>query len=61
VMPMFIKSRDDVDMAIEKINNQLQNYPDLILIKQKIKAEEEIRNKRIDRYEDGTDLIKCFE
>ena len=61
VMPMFIKSRDDVDIAIEKINNQLQNYPDLILIKQKIKAEEEIRNKRIDRYEDGTDLIKCFE
>jgi hypothetical protein len=31
------------------------------LVKQKIKAAEEIRNKKIDQVEDGSGLMKCFE
>lgn len=60
VMPVFIEEGADIDEAIEKLNNEIQSYPELILIKQKIKAEEEIRNKRIDKNDDGAMLKKCF-
>ena len=60
-MPIFVKSKDDISLAIDKMNNELQSHPDLILIKQKIKAAEEIRNKKIDQVEDGSGLMKCFE
>jgi hypothetical protein len=61
VMPVFIEKKSDFDNAIEVINQQIKNHPDLILIIQKIKAEEEIRNKKIDQMENGVDLMKCFE
>ena len=61
VMPVFIAKKSEFDNAIEIINNKIKNHPDLILTIQKIKAEEEIRNKKIDQLETGEDLIKCFE
>ena len=61
VMPVFISKKSDFDNAIEVINQQIKNHPDLILTIQKIKAEEEIRNKKIDQLETGEDLLKCFE
>ncbi len=60
VMPVFVKSNDDVDGAIDMIHQELQNHPDLILIKQKIKAAQEIKNKQVDQNEDGFELKKCF-
>ena len=60
VMPIFVYSADDIDAAIEKLNNKIQSHPELILIKQKIKADEEIRNKRIDKNDNGAALKKCF-
>ena len=42
------------------MNQELQSHPELVLIKQKIKAAEEIRNKKIDQNDDGSDLKKCF-
>ena len=61
VMPVFIEKKSDFDNAIEVINQQIKNHPYLILMIQKIKAEEEIRNKKIDQIENGVDLIKCFD
>lgn len=61
VMPVFIAKKSEFDNAIEIINNKIKNHPDLILTIQKIKAEEEIRNKKIDQLETGEDLVKCFE
>lgn len=60
VMPVFVKSNDDVDGAIDMIHQELQNHPDLILIKQKINAAQEIKNKQVDQNEDGSELKKCF-
>lgn len=60
VMPIFVKNKDDVDMAVDMMNTEFQNHPDLILIKQKIKAAEEIKNKHVDRNEKGADLANCF-
>ena len=61
VMPVFVYYADDIDNAIEKLNNKIQSHPEMILIKQKIKADEEIRSKRIDKKDNGVALKKCFE
>ena len=61
IMPIFIKTKSDVDLAVNKMNQELQSHPELVLIKQKIRAAQEIRNKKIDQMETGEDLFRCFE
>ncbi len=60
VMPMFIHDLSESDWAIEKLNDELQSHPNIVLIKQKIHASEEIKNKNIDINEDYSELKKCF-
>ena len=60
IVPIFIKNEKDIEYAIEKVNNELQNHPDIILLKQQIKAGEEIRNKYVDINDTGEILRKCF-
>lgn len=60
VMPIFVRDKSDMDAAINMMNNELQSHPDLILIKQKIHAAQEIRNKRLDMNDDGAELRKCI-
>lgn len=59
IMPRFVKSRDDIGAVVEMMNNELQTHPDLVLVKQKIHAAQEIRNKQIDKVESGADLKSC--
>ncbi len=61
VTPVFVRNSVDVENAINVLNERLQSHPDLILAKQKIKSDEEIRNKKIDINNTGTALKKCFE
>lgn len=61
IMPVFVKTKSEINDVIEEFNDKFQNHPDLMLIKQKIMTEQEIRNQKIDQREDGTDLMKCFE
>ncbi len=61
VMPVFIPLGQDVNQAINILNEELQAHPDLILVKQKLKAEEEIRNLKVDKNNTGDALKKCFE
>lgn len=60
IVPIFIKNEKDIEYAIDKLNNELQNHPDIILLKQQIKAGEEIRNKYVDINDTGETLRKCF-
>ena len=60
VMPIFVSNTDEIDDAIEQLNNKIQTHPEMVIIKQKIKAEEEIRNKRIDKNDSGAVLKKCI-
>ena len=60
IMPIFIKTKDDVDKAVDMINAEFQAHPDMILVKQKIKAAEEIKNKQVDNNETGNDLSNCL-
>ncbi len=61
IPPIFVQNAADIDAAITELNAELQAHPDLILVKQKIKAAEEIRNKRVDQHDTGKTLRKCFE
>lgn len=61
ITPIFVRNQEDIDAAVNELNLELQAHPDLILIKQKIKAEEEIRNKKIDETTNYSDLMNCFE
>lgn len=61
ISPIFVRNAADIDAAITELNAELQAHPDLILVKQKIKAAEEIRNKRVDQHDTGETLRKCFE
>ena len=60
VMPVFVKNEEDIDSALDTLNQNLQSHPDVVLIKQKIRAAEEIRNKRVDENDDGTRLKQCM-
>ena len=60
ITPIFVKNQQDIESAIDKINDKLQNHPDIILLKQYIKADEEIRNKHIDQNDTGETLKECF-
>lgn len=59
VMPIFVPSKNDADQAIDNINADFQANPNLILVKQKINAAQEIRNKTVDQMEDNKELKKC--
>ena len=59
IMPAFVKSLDGVNAALDKMQNDLQSHPDIILMKQKINAEQEIRNKKIDERDDGKRINMC--
>lgn len=60
VMPVFVRDEEDIDTALDTLNKNLQSHPDVILVKQKIRAAEEIRNKRVDENDDGTRLKQCM-
>lgn len=61
IRPIFVKNEQDIDFAIDKLNAELQNHPDIILLKQQIRADEEIRNKHVDLNDSGETLKKCFD
>ena len=60
IMPIYVKNESDISSAIDEINYKLQNHPDVVLVKQKISAAEELRNAKVDeenkQYEE---LQKC--
>ena len=61
IIPVFVKTESDIESVMDKFNEELQNHPDIVLLKQHIRAEEEIRNKHIDLNDTGETLRKCFD
>ena len=60
ITPIFVKNQSDIEFAIDKLNDEIQTHPDVILLKQQLKAEEEIRNKRVDQNDNNNYLKSCF-
>ena len=59
IMPIFVPYDGDVNAALDGMERELQNHPDIILMKQKINAEQEIRNKKVDERDDGKRINEC--
>lgn len=60
ITPIYVETAQDVHAALDNLNEQLQSHPAMILIKQRIYAEEELRNLKIDENEFQYDeLEKC--
>ena len=60
ITPIFVKNQSDIEYAIDKLNDEIQTHPDVILLKQQLKAEEEIRNKRVDQNDNNNHLKSCI-
>ena len=60
ITPIFVNKESDIESAVDKLNEKLQSHPDIILLKQHIKADEEIRNKKVDLNDNNETLKKCF-
>lgn len=60
ITPIFVRNQSDISAAVDELNAELQAHPDLILVKQKMKAAEEIRNKRVDQNDTGETLKRCL-
>ncbi len=61
IMPVWVADTYAADAVINNFNMQLQSHPDLILIKQKIAAAQEIKNKNIDTGDRGHGIRQCLE
>ncbi len=61
IVPIFVHDSKDIESAIDKLHEELEKHPDIILLKQHIKADEEIRNKYVDLHDTGETLKKCTE
>jgi hypothetical protein len=60
IVPVFVRADADADSALDLLNEKLQKHPELILLKQRIQAAQEIRNKRVDQVETGAHLQQCM-
>ena len=61
ITPIFVKNKQDIESAINELNEKMQNHPEIVLLNQHLKAEEEIRNKQVDFNNDYDTLKKCRE
>lgn len=61
IMPIFIKEQSEMDSVVDKLNDDIQKHPDVVLAIQKIHAAEEIKNKNIDVDENYSEIKKCLE
>ncbi len=59
IMPIFVASLDGVNDALDKMQQELQSHPDIILMKQKLSASQEILNKKVDERDDGIRINLC--
>jgi len=60
IMPIFVGSGDGFDGALDLMQQRLHSHPDIVLMKQKIDAENTIRNKRIDMQNDDRRVRVCL-
>ena len=61
IMPIFVPAGDGFDRALDLMQRGMQAHPDIVLMKRKINAENEIRNRRIDMQDDGRAVRACLE
>jgi hypothetical protein len=59
LMPVFAESEDEIDGAMDRLESELESQPQIRLMRQKLNAEQEIRNKKIDLDDKGWRIRAC--
>jgi len=59
VLPVFAETEKDFDRAMEEMEGELEARPEVKLLRQKLAAEQEIRNKKIDLGDKGRRIRAC--
>lgn len=59
IMPVFVPSLDGVNSVLDKMQQELQSHPDVVLMKQKLDTQQEILNKKVDERDDGKRINLC--
>ncbi|GHT58720.1 hypothetical protein FACS18945_4780 [Bacteroidia bacterium] len=59
IFPIFIKDLSELEIATDSIKQQLEDNPKMKLSIQKIMAEQEIRNRRIDEDPENKKINEC--
>lgn len=60
ITPIFVSDESQIDKALDVLNKKLQEHPESILMNQKIQAEQEIRNKRVDQNDKSDRIKQCM-
>lgn len=59
IMPIFVSSLDGVNAALDDMQQELQSHPNIVLMKQKLDANQEILNKKVDERDPGLRIRLC--
>jgi hypothetical protein len=61
ILPVFAEDESDIEDAMNEMESELSSQPQIRLLRQKLAAEQEIRNKKIDLNDRGERIRKCME
>ncbi|MDR3208492.1 MAG: hypothetical protein LBT45_01435 [Rickettsiales bacterium] len=59
MLPVFVENEDDIHNVMDDIEAELESQPQIKLMRQKLNAEQEIRNKKIDLNDKGWRIRAC--
>ena len=60
ITPIFIENENELEKTFDFFNLKIATHPDIILMKRFIKAEEEIRNKKVDINDPEIRIKNCL-
>jgi len=61
IMPVFVPADGNLDAALDTMQAAMQNHPDIILMKQKIAAVQEINDHAVDQRDNGSRIKACMD
>ena len=61
IMPVFVPAGGDMNDALDTMQTAMQNHPDIVLMKQKIDAEQEINDHHVDQRDNGDRIKQCMD
>jgi len=59
VLPIFIEYKSEIEGAMDQLEKRLQERPEIRLMRQKLAAEREIRNRKVDLEDRGWRIERC--
>jgi len=59
ILPVFVETDGEIGRAMDELQTELQNAPQIRLLRQALSAEQEIRNRKVDLQDKGARIGEC--